>query len=124
MGSTDLYGASINIFDPFFGSTTSDAQTARQMALIILGTAPGSLDGFPDAGFLFDEQLLRALDATALAMLPQEVVQGILSEPAFTDATATPTTTQTPGGGVAMALDMRITGASGDTVGFTLASGG
>lgn len=122
---TNLYGPSINIFDPLFGATTDDAQTAPQMALLALGTEPNSLDEFPDFGFVFDEQAGRCLDPTALAMLPLDVRAGLLAEPAFTDATVTiASATETEGGGISVALSIQIVGAEGDAVGFTLASDG
>jgi hypothetical protein len=122
---TDLYGPSVNIFDPFFGPTTEDSQTAQQMALIILETAPGSIDAFPDAGYLFEEQLLSSQDTTSIAMLPQDIEGGLLTEPAFADALVDVLReAQTSGGGVALSLGITVTGNTGDAVGFTLSAGG
>lgn len=122
---TDLYGPAFNIFDPLFGATTDDGQTARQMATIALSTEPGSLDGFPEYGFVVDEQCNRALDATATGMVPLEAQQGLLAEPAFVDAAVTLTSlTETPGGGASMVLDIEVQGAEGDAVGFTASAGG
>lgn len=122
MLSTKLFGPSVNIFDPLFGATTDDSQTAPQMALVILGTEPGSVDGFEDAGFVLEDQLLRALGATDLAMLPQEVQHGLLGEPAFTDAAVTIVQAIDNGDGtVRVALSCQVTAAEGDSIGFTLA---
>jgi hypothetical protein len=121
--ATNLYGPAVNIFDPMFGPTTSDAQTAQQMALVILGTRTNTIDSFPDAGLAFDEQVNHAIDSTSIAMVPQDVQRGILSEPAFVDATVDiASATETGGGGISLALDIEIKGANGDTVGFTVAS--
>jgi hypothetical protein len=118
------FGASVNIFDPLFGATTDDSQTAPQMAIIALGTVANTLDGYPDFGFDFDGQVNRALDATALAMLPVEVQGGLLAEPAFVDAQVdVASVVDTGGGGVAVTLSIQVTGAEGDAIGFSLASG-
>ena len=121
---TQLYGSSINIYDPAFGSTTDDSQTAPQMAVIALGTDPGSMDSYPDFGFDFDGQVGRAVTATDVAMLPLEVQAGVMAEPAFTDVQATlASATETGDGGVSVAIQIQITGADGNAVGFTVASG-
>lgn len=122
---TDLYGPSVNIFDPLFGATWDDSVTAPQMAMIALGSVPGSMDSYPDFGFPLERQIGRALDATALAMLPQEMQAGLLSEPAFTDASVQLTGATDDGdGGVSLAAAIAVTGATGDAIGFTLATGG
>lgn len=119
----NLYGTSFNIFDPLFGFLTGGGDIARQKALLALNTEPGSLDEFPQYGLVFDGQILRALDPTALAMLPLEVQQALEQEPAFTSATVTPVSqTQAADGGVSLTLSIQITGAEGDSVGFTVST--
>jgi hypothetical protein len=119
-----LYGASANLFDPLFNPTTDDAQTAPQMAIVALGTIPNTLDGYSDFGFDFDGQVNRALDPTALAMLPVEVQGGLLAEPAFVDAQVdVASVVDTGGGTVAVTLAILVTGAEGDAQGFSLTSG-
>lgn len=116
----DLYGTSIATADPFFGALTDDAAILQQRAEIALGTPPGALDGFPEYGFVFDEQVLRALDSTALAFLPLEVRGGLEQEPAIATADVSIARyAPTPGGGADVALDIRLTGQTGDSVGFT-----
>jgi hypothetical protein len=119
-----FYGASASLFDPLFNATMDDAQTAPQMAIVALGTVANTLDGFPDFGFDFDGQVNRALDPIGLAHLPLEVQGGLLAEPAFVDAQVdVASVVDTGGGTVAVTLSIRVTGADGDAVGFSLSSG-
>jgi len=119
----DLYGTTFNIFDPLFGSLSDDGAIARQKALIALNTEGASLDEFPQYGFVWDSQVLRAVDPVQLAMLPLEIGQALEQEPAFASAQATlASADQTPGGGLALAYRIEITGAQGDAVGFTVAT--
>lgn len=119
----DLYGRTINIFDPLFGELDDDGAIARQKGLIALNTEPNALDGFPEYGFVWDSQVLRAVDSVALALQPLEIRQALEQEPAFVSADVTlASRTQTPGGGVALAYTITITGADGDAVGFTVAT--
>lgn len=118
----DLYGTSIDTADPLFGPLTDDGLIARQKCEIAVGTEPGSLDEFLEYGFLWDDAVLRAVDATQLALLPLEVRMGIEQEPAFASVDVTQTVTRTPGG-VRVFEAIEITGAEGDRVGFTLGGG-
>lgn len=117
----DLYGSSIDIDDPFFGELTDDDAILRQRAKIALGTPPGALDGFPEHGFVFDEQVLSALDSTSLALLPLEVRTGLEQEPAIVSAEVSiERMTTKPDGGVDLALGIQVTGAEGEATGFSL----
>lgn len=119
-----IFGASASLFDPLFNPTTDDAQTAPQMAVVALGTLPNTVDGFPGFGFDFDGQVNSALDKTGIAMLPVEVQGGLLADPAFVDAQVdVASVTDTGGGTVAVVLSIQVTGADGDAVGFSVASG-
>lgn len=118
----DLYGESIDLDDPFFGRLTEDARILRQRAELALDTPRGALDGFPEHGFVWDEQVLRALDSRASALLPLEVRTALEQEPSIASAeVGVSSSTETPGGGVALALAIQVTGHEGDAVGFEVA---
>lgn len=117
----DLYGTSIDTTDPSFGALTDDALILRQKAAIALGTEPGALDGFPDYGFIFEAQINKGFSSTDLAMLPLEVRTALEQEPAFARVNVTVASQIASGdGGVTIALQLDLTGAAGDKVGFTV----
>ena len=121
MGS--LYGESIDLDDPFFGRLTDDERILRQRAELALDTPRGFLDGFPEHGFVWSEQVLRALDPTGLALLPLEVRTALEQEPSIATAdVSTASTTPTPGGGAAVSLALQMTGHEGDAVGFNIST--
>ncbi len=118
----DLYGTSILIDDPFFGRLTDDAEILRQRGKLALATQRGALDGFPEHGFVFEEQVLRRLDATARALLPLEVRTALEQEPSIAAATVEEqSATDAPGGGVEIALRIDVQGHGGDGADFTVA---
>lgn len=119
-----VYPPQINLFDPTFFPLTEDGDVARQRGLLALNTEPNALDGFPEYGFVFDAQVLRSLDPIGLAMLPLEVRDALEQEPSFVTADVTPVSqVALPGGGVALTLKCQVTGAEGNTVGFSVATG-
>lgn len=119
-----LYGTSIDLDDPFFGALDDDAAILRQRAELALDTPRGDLDGFPEHGFVWSAQALRTLDPTALAMLPLEVRTALEQEPSISSAEVEPDrSVDTAGGGAELELSIRVFGANGDAVGFSLPTG-
>jgi hypothetical protein len=120
----DLYGNfTIDTTDEFFRVLSDDAEILVQRGVLALSTAEGNLDGFPEFGFDFDTQVSRALDPTSQAMLPLEVRMALEQEPSIQTAeVAELSAVPTGDGGLDLALGIQLTGATGDQVGFTVAS--
>jgi hypothetical protein len=114
-----IFQDSIDIDDPLFGALEDDPTIGKQMAQIALDTPPGSLDAFPEYGFSFNAEILKAHDTTEVQFLPLEIRTALEAEPAFVTAdVAINVAGQGPGPTVALEAACSITAAEGDQVDF------